>query len=314
MSTAFATFKVILGFITMGIFFGSPIFFLIVLPDYNPFRQINGVGWHGWMAPSQVSFDVQNPRGGTAPGNRTFTEIHGNSWKWNCTKGCKKSSKMQQMAPTPVALRRVLTSMPTTFHQGNRPYDHLPKKKHMHTSKRKGNTTNKGTNLLHFIRGTAPATTYLKQKNTCIRAKERAIRPTKGAKSEVVPRRSGPQVGKVATSPLPPRGSPPLRSGGKNQKWSINGQGGYITPAASGIPTASERGGQIRNVQKRAEMQRHPCIMGGSLAKGTKSKVAELGAGTKLWMCSPKEYHQQKFAQTMCVCRKTPLKPALGPV
>ena len=25
------------------------------------------------MAPSQVSFDVQNPRGGTAPGNRTFT-------------------------------------------------------------------------------------------------------------------------------------------------------------------------------------------------------------------------------------------------
>ena len=73
LSTAFATFKVILGFITMGIFFGSPPFFLIVLPDYNPFRQINGVGWHGWMAPSQVTFDVQNPRGGTAPGNRTFT-------------------------------------------------------------------------------------------------------------------------------------------------------------------------------------------------------------------------------------------------
>ena len=49
-------------------------------------------------------------------------------------------------------------------------------------------------------------------------------------------------MGKVATSPLPPRGSPPLQSGGQNQKWPINGQGGYMTPAASGIPTALERG------------------------------------------------------------------------
>ena len=49
-------------------------------------------------------------------------------------------------------------------------------------------------------------------------------------------------MGKVATSPLPPRGSPPLQSGGQNQKWSINGQGGYITPAPSGIPSASKRG------------------------------------------------------------------------
>ena len=39
-STAFATFKVILGFITMGIFFGTPLFFLIVLADYNPFRSM----------------------------------------------------------------------------------------------------------------------------------------------------------------------------------------------------------------------------------------------------------------------------------
>ena len=44
--------------------------------------------------------------------------------------------------------------------------------------------------------------------------------------------RSGPQVGKVATQPLPPRGSPPLQSGGQNQKWPTSGQGGYITPAA----------------------------------------------------------------------------------
>ena len=57
--------------------------------------------------------------------------------------------------------------------------------------------------------------------------------------------RSSPLVGKVATSPLPPRGSPPLQSGqGGNQKWPTCGQSGYATPAVSGIPTAAERGDQ----------------------------------------------------------------------
>ena len=54
--------------------------------------------------------------------------------------------------------------------------------------------------------------------------------------------RSGPQVGEMATSPLPYRGSPPLQSGGQNQKWPTSGRNGYLTPAVSGIPTASERG------------------------------------------------------------------------
>ena len=53
--------------------------------------------------------------------------------------------------------------------------------------------------------------------------------------------RSGPQVGKVATSPLPSRGSPSLQSGEENEKWPTSGQSGYVTPAVSGIPTASER-------------------------------------------------------------------------
>ena len=75
--------------------------------------------------------------------------------------------------------------------------------------------------------------------------------------------RSGPQVGKVATSPLPPRGSPLLQSGGQNQKWPTSGQSGYLTPAASGIPTASKRGAKSEMSKKRAEMQRHPCIVGG---------------------------------------------------
>ena len=71
--------------------------------------------------------------------------------------------------------------------------------------------------------------------------------------------RSGPQVGKVATSPLPPRGSPPLKSGGQNQKWPTSGQGGYITPAASGIPTASERGAKSEVAHKWARWLHHPC-------------------------------------------------------
>ena len=49
-------------------------------------------------------------------------------------------------------------------------------------------------------------------------------------------------MGKLATSPLPYRGAPPLQSGGQNQKWPTSGQIGYLTPAVSGSPTAVERG------------------------------------------------------------------------
>ena len=69
-------------------------------------------------------------------------------------------------------------------------------------------------------------------------------------------------MGKVAISPLPPRRSPPLRSGGQNQKWPINGQGGYITPAASGIPTASKRGAKSEVAHKWASWLHHPCRLG----------------------------------------------------
>ena len=57
-------------------------------------------------------------------------------------------------------------------------------------------------------------------------------------------------MGKVATSPLPPRGSPPLQSGRQNQKWPTNGQRGYRTLAAWGVPTASERGAQSEVAHK----------------------------------------------------------------
>ena len=74
--------------------------------------------------------------------------------------------------------------------------------------------------------------------------------------------RSGPLVGKVATSPLPSRGSPPLHSGGQNQKWPTSGQGGYVTPAVSGIPTAAERGGESEVAHLWAKWLRHPCRLG----------------------------------------------------
>ena len=74
--------------------------------------------------------------------------------------------------------------------------------------------------------------------------------------------RSGPYMGNVATSPLPPRGSPPLQSGGRNQKWPTSGQGGYITPDASGIPTASQRGAKSEVAHKWARWLHQPCRLG----------------------------------------------------
>ena len=69
-------------------------------------------------------------------------------------------------------------------------------------------------------------------------------------------------MGKVATSPLPPRGSPPLQSGGQNQKWPINGQGGYIAPAASGIPTALERRAKSEVAHRWARWLHPHCRLG----------------------------------------------------
>ena len=63
-------------------------------------------------------------------------------------------------------------------------------------------------------------------------------------------------------SPLPSRGSPPLQSGEQNQKWPTCGQSGYVTPAVSGIPTASERGAKSEVTHKRAKWLPHPCRIG----------------------------------------------------
>ena len=75
---------------------------------------------------------------------------------------------------------------------------------------------------------------------------------------------------------LPLRGSPALQSGGQNQKWPINGQGGYVTHAASGIPTALERGAESEVAHKWARWLHHPCRSGIPTAseRGAKSEVA----------------------------------------
>ena len=74
--------------------------------------------------------------------------------------------------------------------------------------------------------------------------------------------RSGPQVGEMATSPLPYRGAPPLQSGGQNQKWPTSGQIGYLTPAVSGSPTPAERGAKSEVAHKWANWLPHPCRIG----------------------------------------------------
>ena len=103
----------------------------------------------------------------------------------------------------------------------------------------------------------------------------------------------GPQVGKVATSPLPPEGvptasewaaklevahkwarwlhnpcylggSPPLQSGGGKQRWPTSGQGGYITPATWGGLHRFRVGRRIRSGPQVGRWLHNPCRLGGS--------------------------------------------------
>ena len=75
--------------------------------------------------------------------------------------------------------------------------------------------------------------------------------------------RGGPQVGKVATETLPPGRSPPLQSRAQNQKWPTSGQGGYISPAAWGVPTASQWGAESQVARKWARWLHNPCCLRG---------------------------------------------------
>ena len=75
--------------------------------------------------------------------------------------------------------------------------------------------------------------------------------------------RSGPQVGSLAASPTPSRGSPTLQSWWENWKWPTNGQIGYIGPAIWGVPNASHRGTKSKVVDKCTDWLDCPCGGGG---------------------------------------------------
>ena len=84
-------------------------------------------------------------------------------------------------------------------------------------------------------------------------------------------------MGKVATQPLPPGGSPAHHSDEANQKWPTGGQGGYMTPAASGVPTVLERGTKSEVAHKWARWLHNPCRLGGS--KGQNERWPTSGQG-----------------------------------
>ena len=85
---------------------------------------------------------------------------------------------------------------------------------------------------------------------------------------------------------LPPGGSPPLQSGGQNQRWPTSGQGGYITLAAWGVPTASEQGAESELAHKWAKWLYDPAAWGVPTAseRGAESEVAHKWAR---WLQNP---------------------------
>ena len=86
--------------------------------------------------------------------------------------------------------------------------------------------------------------------------------------------------------PIPPGGSPPLQIGGQIHRWPTSGQGGYITPAARGVPTASERGAEAEVAHKWARWSHKPCRLEFPTAsdRGAESEVAHKWAR---WLHNP---------------------------
>ena len=77
--------------------------------------------------------------------------------------------------------------------------------------------------------------------------------------------RSGPLVGKVGTSPLPSRGSPPLQSGGEITSGPLMGKvatSPLPSRGSPGISTASERVGKSEVAHLWAKWLLHPCRLG----------------------------------------------------
>ena len=93
--------------------------------------------------------------------------------------------------------------------------------------------------------------------------------------------RNGPLVGKVATSPLPCRGSPPLQSGGGGKSEVAHLWAKWLRhPCRLGDPHHFRAGGKIRSgAQKRAELLRNSCFLGDPQKGGI--DMAHVGPGQK---------------------------------
>ena len=70
-----------------------------------------------------------------------------------------------------------------------------------------------------------------------------------------------------------PGGPHCFRFGRQNQKWPTSGQGGYITPATRGVPTASERGAESEVAHKWARWLHNPCRLGGPHRFGAGGRI-----------------------------------------
>ena len=126
--------------------------------------------------------------------------------------------------------------------------------------------------------------------------------PTSGHNSYITPAclgvpkqgdkvKGGPQMGRIATSPLPSWGSPnkgtkskvphkwaevlhhPCLLGvpqarGQSQRWPTSGQNCYITPAFSGV---SKQGDKVKGA-KWAKVIHHPCVLGGPQTRGQRQR------------------------------------------
>ena len=75
--------------------------------------------------------------------------------------------------------------------------------------------------------------------------------------------RCGPQVGRLATSPVPSTGAPTAESVGQNQEPPTSGGLGHINHLPSfGVPSARERETKSALANKWAEWPRNPAILG----------------------------------------------------
>ena len=241
------------------------------------------------MALSQVSFDVQNPQGGTAPGNRTFTGhvflfAHGHcELYWDHTRACATDFLAHNTCGTRACCASTKTTrFGLTMHPWVR-YHLSFLQVHCHMMTHPCQSDGRSTKQTKFCCFRGPHASmchtsvwlctqlrtigYLCSFN---KGREGAHpnQPTtisihlgiqKNRPCHHLPKKEHMHTSKRKDN-TNNKGSK-IRSRSQ-ENWPINGQGGYVTPAASGIPTASKRGAKSEVAHKWARWLRHPCRLG----------------------------------------------------